>query len=582
MTSSAGMSGISSEPIDPGDEPRSEETPARKAARLWVHQFARALKTCRLYEQNINATVERLLDEVTGTLRRFHEEHGTLALEFTADDVLYDGASTYLARSRDDNLALPFYRDGIRGLAFHAGTTRDQIEALIAAIIRVTALSQTDDDLVTLLWEAHLDHVDIDYVPAEGDVNAGAELDDDEPMPWPEPEPDPSQVVSVEEGSPEEAAGPRSDDWTMRELTTEVEAGFAELESLAPSEVQRFHAEYQAEHQVPVTTTAIAVIQAYLASGGAVLDTSDLGRFIPRVLREALAHGSWLEATEAVSLVAHYGGDYWSKETFVQELMQPISIANISARLDGQDVEAALDFIEFARTLGDTDIDVLVAVLAHSESRRNRRILSEAVIKQCRDNPERLAPWLADPRWFVVRNIVHMLGSIGGEGVVGLLESVLRHPEPRVRYAVVASLSQAPARAARPLLLAMLEQADTRTFCSVLQVLAGEPDPALVRRMYQLMQDPEFEKRPGPEKRAVYQTIASSGSDEIVADLEAELYRGGWFPVVRDEHVTAIARCLARIGTLLSMQALERGAQSRRATVRRACEEALLGWAPHE
>src|SRR2546422_510719 len=90
--------------IDPGDEPRSEETPARKAARLWVHQFARALKTCRLYEQNINATVERLLDEVTGTLRRFHEEHGTLALEFTADDVLYDGASTYLARSRDDNL----------------------------------------------------------------------------------------------------------------------------------------------------------------------------------------------------------------------------------------------------------------------------------------------------------------------------------------------------------------------------------------------------------------------------------------------------------------------------------------------
>src|SRR5439155_1709078 len=266
---------------------------------------------------------------------------------------------------------------------------RDQIKALIAAIIRVTALSQTDDDLVTLLWEAHLDHVDIDYVPAEGDVNAGAELDDDEPMPWPEPEPDPSQVVSVEEGSPEEAAGPRSDDWTMRELTTEVEAGFAELESLAPSEVQRFHAEYQAEHQVPVTTT----------------------------------------------------------------------------------------------------------VLAHSESRRNRRILSEAVIKQCRDNPERLAPWLADPRWFVVRNIVHMLGSIGGEGVVGLLESVLRHPEPRVRYAVVASLSQAPARAARPLLLAMLEQADTRTFCSVLQVLAGEPDPALVRRMYQLMQDPEFEKR---------------------------------------------------------------------------------------
>ena len=60
--------------------------------------------------------------------------------------------------------------------------------------------------------------------------------------------------------------------------------------------------------------------------------------------------------------------------------------------------------------------------------------------------------------------------------VVGLLESVLRHPEPRVRYAVVASLSQTPPREARPLLQSMLEGADTRTFCSVLQVLGGTPD----------------------------------------------------------------------------------------------------------
>jgi hypothetical protein len=80
----------------------------------------------------------------------------------------------------------------------------------------------------------------------------------------------------------------------------------------------------------------------------------------------------------------------------------------------------------------------------------------------------------------------------------------------------------------------------------------------------------------------VYQTLGASGDDEIVPDLEAEMYRGSWFATARDDHRVAIARALARIGTLHSMQALERGAQSRRAGVRKVCEEALLGWAPHE
>src|SRR6185295_1858345 len=133
----------------------------------WVHQFARTIKTCRLYEQNGNDMAERFLGELVASLARFHDEHGALVLRFSSDDVCYEEASLYPARSREDNLALPFYRDGIRGLSLNAGTTKNQLEALIAATIRVTAMGQTDDDLVTLLWEAQLDNIEIDYVPAE-------------------------------------------------------------------------------------------------------------------------------------------------------------------------------------------------------------------------------------------------------------------------------------------------------------------------------------------------------------------------------------------------------------------------------
>jgi len=583
MTVPAGVPGISRPALDADPKAPVEETPASRAARHWVHQFARTLKTCRLYEQNGNAMVERFLTDLAEALAQFHNEHGPLALKFTSNDVCYEEASLYLARSREDNLAMAFYRDGIRGMSLNAGTTKEQLEALIAAIIQVTAVGNTDDDLVTLLWESHLDDVDIDYVAAESDVNSGSEVEDDEPpMPWPDAEEAESQVVEAEEDSSSEPPEPRSDDWTIRELTLEAEAGFAELESLAPTEVQRFHAEYRAEHEVPITTTAIALVQAYLAAGGDGSRDANLGRFLPRVLRESLATGRWLEAAEAVALLERHGHDHWSKETFIQELMQPISVAGVAAKLDDQDAESVLDFVELAQSLGDIEIDILVGTLAQCELRRTRRVLVDAITVRCRDNPDRLAPWLADPRWFVVRNVAHMLGSIGGAQVAGLLQSVIRHPEPRVRYAVVASLSQLPSHVARPLLLGMIEHADTRTFCSALHALSIEPDAGLARLMFQLMQRPDFEKRPGAEKRAVYQAIATMAGDELVPELEGELIGGNWFSLGRDEHHRAIARCLARIGTLESMEALKRGTQSRRPLVRRACEEALLGWAPHE
>src|SRR5262249_49624376 len=150
----------------------------------------------------------------------------------------------------------------------------------------------------------------------------------------------------------------------------------------------------------------------------------------------------------------------WSKETFHQELMQPISVSNLTSRLDGQEVEMLLDFLDFAERLGDPGLDLMIGVLGQSTVRRNRRMLSDAVVARCRDNPERLAPFLADPRWHVVRNVVHMLGAIGGEPTLGLLESVLHHPEPRVRHAVIGALSQVEARAARPMLLSMLTDPD--------------------------------------------------------------------------------------------------------------------------
>src|SRR5213083_3680243 len=147
-------------------EPTPEQDAAIKAAGGWVAQFARTLKTCRLYDSG-NPTAQRFRQELAGSLARILDEHGAMALRFTAADVQCEGVSLYPARSRDDNLALPFYRDGVRTITFSPGIDVAEVGRVIDAILAVTASKDVDDDLVTLLWQAQFEHVEIEYVPAE-------------------------------------------------------------------------------------------------------------------------------------------------------------------------------------------------------------------------------------------------------------------------------------------------------------------------------------------------------------------------------------------------------------------------------
>src|SRR5206468_2521904 len=297
-------------------EPTPEQDAAIKAAGGWVHQLARTLKTCRLYDSG-NPTALRFRQELAGSLERILEEHGAMTLRFTADDV-----------------------------------------------------------------------------QCEGDMGS-SEVAGGEVAPWPsgssEDAGDASRPVEVSLAE-EEGSGPRSDDWSIGASTTEIEAGFEELQTLAPLEVERFRRDFESEHLLPVETASVAVAHAYLAAGADAEGRLELARFLARVLRQSLVHGSWREAYKALALIQTCGADEWSPEMLAQELLQPISVSSMKERLEQQDPEAVADFIAFAGELGEPGIDVLNQVCAELESSRHQRQLAETITERCRATPERLAP----------------------------------------------------------------------------------------------------------------------------------------------------------------------------------------------
>jgi HEAT repeat protein len=564
---------------------RTELEPAVKAAGVWLHMLSRTLKTCRLYDAG-NPTVHRFREELAAALRSHLERNGAVSFRFTAEDVRCEGQSLYSARSRDDNLAFAFYRDGVRGLTLQPGADERECNALVDSVLSVTGQNLDGDDLVTLLWEANLRHVDVDYIPAEGETGAGEGTTGGAPedgagafLPWPTAGDGPQSGSEGADGaraaSDLSPGGERSEDWALGELTEEVEATFAELDFMSEQEVKRFTSEYAAERRVAQSTAAVAIANACLRTEATDDDRRELARFLPRVLRAAIAAGAWSDAREALRLVRESNTGEWSDETFTQEVLQPVSITRTVEKLDSQGPSAVAEFLVLAHELGEASLDWLTLTLSESQARMTRQLVAEAITLQAQGNPARLSPWLSDPRWYVVRNVVHILGWVGGAGVVPLLATAVRYPDPRVAAEVVAALQGVELRLARPVLIKALEGAETKLFCLILQQLSAARDPAVARYVTAFLTQERFLERSAVERRAVYAAVASTGGDEVVQELDEAMNGGNWFDRDQEVHRHAVARCLVRIGTPRALAALEAGTRSRRAPVRQACTTAL-------
>jgi HEAT repeat protein len=552
----------------------------------WMGQLVRALKTCRLYHE-ANPTVVRFREELAGSLATLLASHGTLRLEVGSNTLSCAGHQVHAGRSREDNLAGVLHRDGIRLLTLELGIEARELDVLLDKILQVTGPAAVDDDLVTLLWDAALPHVAVETVAIENEADGSADDDAERAsdVAWPKQQ---SGAAPLPAGSaaplPAGSAAPlpagsaplgpedsRSDDWTTNDDSTGIEQAFDEIETTALTEIARFQQEYDASLQEDIVIGTIRILQDCLASDLTENDREILADFIPRVLLEALALGDWRTAAVALRLIRTCDPQ-WSVEEFSQTLCGPLAITTrkVVAALDGQDPVNVESFLTLAPQFGSTLVEWLMHVLAESMQMRVRRPLAKTIAELLVDHPEHILPWVSDERWYVVRNVVYILGLVGGDGIASYLRVPAEHPEPRVRREVVAALSQVSRDASRPILVGMLKGAEPQLFGTIVQQLAMDDHPSLAETLLELLRDETFGVRSAEERHGLFLALATRG-DVVLAALEAELYAGGLFSRRPDPDRPAIALCVARIGTPAARAILARGLRSNRGSVRKAC-----------
>jgi hypothetical protein len=566
-------------------------SPEAQAAAAWFRQLARALRVFRLYSGN-NPTALNAQEAVASTLAELLTAHGGWQLRFSSTEIFLDDESVVRVAPRTpgaedagsvtDRLPFLFYRDGIRRLTIAADMPHSEANTFVQILQEANCATESQDDLVTLLWQANLSHIRLEAVPLEqtiylssqaGGGEGGARGRRGQVFAW-------SPTGTEIHTDLGQAAGVQGlhrdtfDDWALPPETVDVPEAFARLGPLAEAERAGFLAAWELENSTGWTEQAPVFLRGLYALDGSEDMRRALGRSIVTWLASALERMAWDEAQCALGLLNEVDRD---RELIGDELAAALAGLDTEAIADRFDEGAASDqgcFAAFTVALGVPAVGLCVDIMARAGKARARAATVTALCYLCADDPELLTPWLADSRWHVVRNVVFVLGHIGGPAIVPLLRTVANHPEPRVRRQLIQALGSVPSEDRIPLLLEQLSTRDAQLLAVALAMLTREKNPRVARAILALIESPDFESRDEDNQRTLFGALGEIAGDPAVPALEALLHRGGWFARRTFQRVAA-ARTLRQIGTPDAIAALDAGVRAHSEAVRAACLEAL-------
>lgn len=221
--------------------------------------------------------------------------------------------------------------------------------------------------------------------------------------------------------------------------------------------------------------------------------------------------------------------------------------------------------------------------LAMEEDPHARHILNNILVQMGRDIIPELIKRLKDKRWYMVRNVVKIIGEMRGEtgesqGVEDALKLPLSHPDSRVRKEAIRAVSMIKGKEAKGLIRNALNDSDNSVVELAAVSLGLLQDEDSVSMLIDLVDKSE---EAGIKKEAL-RALGRIGSAKAAAFIIKVFKRKGWFAGKKDDELKIVcAAALSEIAAPEAVKALEEGLSSSRDAVKKACEDGLKRIRPH-
>jgi len=516
-----------------------------RVAKEIVQALLKARKTIRMYPDN-NPVYKKTLDELHARFLDFFSSADSLDLKIKQNDLFWGSEQIYHSAEKEDNLALFFFKDGLRELSFKKELSVQELQEFLKLIALDFDRDAVDDDVVTLLWER--DFQGIKYVADEAFL-----LEDDSY--------ETEAVESVKKNAPE------NDELQKAYLDAFHAEDVKEISivNLADKDLQALVGEIEKDSEKKIGKLTEILFEMLLQAENTA-EREDIYHFLSDIVDYCLAQADLKAALDVIKKSQDVAGNPESQEEskrlsrrLVNSLSASPSIAKIGEFLDSTDVLDEELLSEYVSFLERSAIAPFITILGEMKSIHGRKHAISILVNLGKKDLGALAKGLHDARWYVVRNIIYILRQIGDKKAVEHLLTTARHADVRVRKESVKALGELKSPLALQTLRDALDDPDSTIRRVAAKSLGSLGSETAKRILVAKVSEKSFLGREFEEKLEFFEALSLWNDAEHAALMIKIVTKKSLFKRARlDEKRACAAHCLGLMGSRDALSALSR------------------------
>jgi hypothetical protein len=546
-----------------------------EGVREFLQLLVKTQKALRLYQPG-NAVSDRLEEECFSRLSAHLEDLGPLEFAIREFQLLWNGEVVYESQHRKDSLAHLLLGHGIRTFSLYPGLERPEFHSFLECLNRVATLANDQDDLVTLFWQQDFQairYVAIDELNVEtrglglqGQIAFGSLEGSERAQVVPD-------VVGLNDLQQPVSHLPFDACQLTEEEIEALQGEVAKEETdganlaIVDLAIELTLHETSEEEQQTVADQLVAIVNRILLNG-------DL-----RAVADSVEHLS--SFTEVLFNDSEPVGRLRAR--LFRALAEPEPLARFLEQVElGRSLRPE-EVTAYLARVGRNSLPSIIPLMGLATTLSFRRAVSKVLIDAREDSIGPISQWLtsretvSEPGF--LREVLHVLVHLPGDGVVPLVEGLLRVEDDLTRRETARALGRFKQERIDDLCLDLLEQEDAEVRAAALDTLVRHGRRKHARPLLdRALGARGFAERPLSEKRRTFAAVAKLAGEQAL-EWFLEVLRPDerpWF-VSRTERemMAAAAHGIRMIGTDTTWQLLRDLAGSGDRFLKAACSGVL-------
>ncbi len=209
--------------------------------------------------------------------------------------------------------------------------------------------------------------------------------------------------------------------------------------------------------------------------------------------------------------------------------------------------------VNYLKQLPWAAIDPLLISLGDLKYFKSRRAVCAVLAEIGKDQIDLVARGLDDERWYVVRNVVQILGAIGSQRVINHLKKTIRHPDYRVRKETLNAAANINSQESEDFMILALSDPDLKIQLSSLKYLTDKKCGRAFKALENIIKDKKFKDRQPEQIGKFLEGYAILGQDKALTYLKPMATRRLFFGSSKDERMKIFA--ISALGKINSSEA---------------------------